>query len=235
MIVRGNSVTCLELWRSMDSAESSAQNASSFDMEVSHIESASYRKKTFKVIALHYELWIFPGLFDDGKSFHSAVETVLRGSDPKEVEVSGKNQGHWESLKNVFKDISDVITVEERISHPYLCYKGVTDCVLSLDGTPCLVEWKTSSTRKDTMDALYDNPLQVAAYIGAVNFDQKFEEKNVQLGMGAVVVAYSTGEPASVLVFDTNLLRKYWTQWLRRLQQYWQLAAAEKTLPRREK
>ncbi|OQV11930.1 putative Mitochondrial genome maintenance exonuclease 1 [Hypsibius exemplaris] len=173
-------------------------------------------------------------IFADGRGFHTAVETVLHGSPVDKVTVPDRNKGHWESLRGVFKDISDVVSVEERVSHPFLCYKGVSDCVISLDGTPSLVEWKTSSTRKDTAKALYDNPIQVAAYLGAVNFDEAFAGRNVQISHGAVVVAYENGDPASVVRFDYNLMRSYWALWLKRLHQYWRLAAIEKALPKRK-
>ncbi|GAU98380.1 hypothetical protein RvY_09535 [Ramazzottius varieornatus] len=173
-------------------------------------------------------------IFSDGKGFHTAVETVLRGTKVNEVAVPKRNEGHWESLKNVFSDLSDVVCIEERVQHPFLCYKGVTDCVASLEGQPCVIEWKTSATKKDTVDALYDNPIQVAAYLGAVNFDENMRSKNVQVPNAAVVVAYSSGEPASVVRFDHNLISSYWAAWLRRLQQYWRLAAMQKSLPQRK-
>lgn len=110
-----------------------------------------------------------------------------------DVAISKRNEGHWHSLKGVFSDLSDVLCVEEKVRHPFLCYKGVTDCVASLEGQPSVIEWKTSATKKETVDALYDNPIQVAAYLGALNFDENLRSRNVQIPNAAVVVAYSSG------------------------------------------
>ena len=43
----------------------------------------------------------------------------------------------------------------------------------------CLVEWKTSKKLKTTLASLYDYPLQVAAYMGAVHADKIY---NTQVG-----------------------------------------------------
>jgi mitochondrial genome maintenance exonuclease 1 len=173
-------------------------------------------------------------MFSDGRGFHTAVESVLKGAQVESVEVPERNEGHWQSLRHVFKDISEVVSVEERIRHPFLCYKGVTDCVISLEGQQSVVEWKTSSTRKDTIEALYDNPIQVAAYLGAINFDENFADRKLQVSNGAVIVAYNSGEPASVVRFDYSLVRPFWALWLKRLQQYWRLASFDKSLPARK-
>ena len=43
---------------------------------------------------------------------------------------------------------------------------GIVDCVAVVGDTVCLVDWKTSEKTKHSLKALYDAPLQLAAYIG---------------------------------------------------------------------
>ena len=40
------------------------------------------------------------------------------------------------------------------------------DCVAVLGKTLSLIDWKTSERAKPTVASLYDNPLQVVAYLG---------------------------------------------------------------------
>lgn len=40
-----------------------------------------------------------------------------------------------------------------------------------------IIDWKKSDKLKTTLDMMFDAPLQVAAYVGAVNFDKCFPYK----------------------------------------------------------
>ena len=44
------------------------------------------------------------------------------------------------------------------------------DCVAVLGKTLSLIDWKTSERAKPTVASLYDNPLQVVAYLGIFYF-----------------------------------------------------------------
>jgi len=41
----------------------------------------------------------------------------------------------------------------------------------------CLIDWKTSKKQKADIRYTYDNPIQLAAYMGAVNFDPSLDLK----------------------------------------------------------
>lgn len=39
---------------------------------------------------------------------------------------------------------------------------------------PILIEWKTSGKPKLSVKSMFDDPLQVVAYLGALNFDGNY-------------------------------------------------------------
>lgn len=43
--------------------------------------------------------------------------------------------------------------------------------------TPVVIEWKKSSRDKSSLQATYDAPIQLAAYMGAVNNDISYDFK----------------------------------------------------------
>jgi len=121
---------------------------------------------------------------------------------------------YWESLQPVLADIEAVHLVETTVFHYDLGYAGKVDCVVNYQGTPCLVDWKTGDRPKGSIERLYDAPLQVAAYCGAVN--HRLQEEGVQVRSARVVVALPN-QAAEVFTFDPETLMGYWEQWQERL------------------
>ncbi|GIX88772.1 hypothetical protein CEXT_517671 [Caerostris extrusa] len=58
----------------------------------------------------------------------------------------------------------------------------------------------------------------VAACIGALNFDQKYQHLATK---GLIVVAYEDGSRASVFLMKENHVLYYWKKWLKHLKLYW--------------
>ncbi|XP_034158939.1 mitochondrial genome maintenance exonuclease 1 isoform X2 [Pangasianodon hypophthalmus] len=81
----------------------------------------------------------------------------------------------------------------------------------------CVIEWKTSEKPKPFLYNTYDNPLQVAAYIGALNSDKNY---NYQVDSGLIVVAYKDGSPAHSHFLKADQVVQYWDKWLFRLEEY---------------
>lgn len=80
-----------------------------------------------------------------------------------------------------------------------------------------MIDWKTSEKPKPSLKNTFDNPLQVAAYIGAINHDASYD---FQVSCGLIVVAYKNGSPAHPHFMDPDLCTQYWNQWLLRLEEY---------------
>ncbi|XP_052770150.1 mitochondrial genome maintenance exonuclease 1-like [Mya arenaria] len=159
-------------------------------------------------------------IFDTGSSLHKAIELRLQGET--EITVSNKSGGHWESVQRALGEVSDVKVIETACVHQDVFYQGKFDCVAKLRDTLCLIEWKTSSKPKPLLSSTYDNPLQVAAYIGAVNRSQLVKQCQVEnITNGALVIAYPSGEPATVHMMSKKQVERYWARWNERLFHYW--------------
>ena len=154
--------------------------------------------------------------FRRGTALHQRIMLQLTGSGqiavPKEIE------NYWKSLSSVFTDVNDVELTEKRVYHPFLCYRGVFDCLAKYKGELVVIDWKTSSKVKSSLSDLYDEPLQTAAYAGAVNFDPSL---SLSITKFAVVIAYESGQPATVHAFNQKVCMEYWNYFLKRLNTYW--------------
>uniref|UniRef100_A0A8C3EFS6 Mitochondrial genome maintenance exonuclease 1 n=1 Tax=Corvus moneduloides TaxID=1196302 RepID=A0A8C3EFS6_CORMO len=161
----------------------------------------------------------FLDLFLQGELFHSALESIFL-SEEKAAKEQGKDDvvaGYLSSVEHVLGDISEVKALESGVQHETLQYLGLVDCVAKYRGRLCVIDWKTSEKPKPFLQNTYDNPLQVAAYIGAINHDANYD---FQVRCGLVVVAYKNGSPAHPHFMDPDLCSQYWSKWLLRLEEY---------------
>lgn len=156
-------------------------------------------------------------VFRRGKNLHKNIQLHLMKKHDSVV-IDNEIEPYWASLSPVLPRVTEPKLLEEMVSHPFLCYKGIVDCVARLDKKLCLIDWKTSSREKPTTDHLYDEPLQVAAYVGALNYDRQmhYQVKNV-----AIVIVYEDGRPADVHKLTGRDLQASWLKWLARLQEFW--------------
>ncbi|NXK56365.1 MGME1 exonuclease, partial [Chauna torquata] len=158
-------------------------------------------------------------LFLQGELFHTALESILLSEEmaTKEQEEDAAISGYLSSVQHVLKDISEVKALESAVQHETLQYLGLVDCVAKYRGQLCVIDWKTSEKLKPSLKNTFDNPLQVAAYIGAINHDANYD---FQVSCGLIVIAYKNGCPAHPHFMDPDLCSQYWNKWLLRLEEY---------------
>ncbi|XP_019488346.1 PREDICTED: mitochondrial genome maintenance exonuclease 1 [Hipposideros armiger] len=156
-------------------------------------------------------------IFLQGKRFHEALESILSPQrNLKEIDEN-LTSGYIESIQHILKDVSGVRALESAVQHETLKYVGLLDCVAEYQGKLCVIDWKTSEKPKPFIRNTFDNPLQVVAYVGAINHDANY---SFQVQCGLIVVAYKDGSPAHPHFMDTKLCSQYWAKWLLRLEEY---------------
>ncbi|XP_071337305.1 mitochondrial genome maintenance exonuclease 1 isoform X3 [Trachinotus anak] len=163
-------------------------------------------------------------LFRQGKLFHSVLEETLtsgttwKDKHPSETpEYPPEVQGYMESVSHILEDVSAVRAIESTVQHDTLNYLGIVDCVARYRGVLCVIDWKTSEKPKPFLSNTYDNPIQVAAYAGALNSDGNYK---YQVDSGLIVVAYKDGSPAHAHQLSSELMLEYWKNWLIRLEEF---------------
>lgn len=165
-------------------------------------------------------------IFSNGSNFHSCIERFLGGTPEEELDLSGANEGYWASIQAVFTDIGEVMSTEKMVQHPQLHYRGKYDCVAKYRDQLCVIDWKTSKRQKADIRHTYDNPIQLAAYMGAVNFDPSF---HLKIENTLLVIAYKDGSPAHIHLIPRQKCVHYWGLWLQRLHIYWHTLATQQT------
>ncbi|XP_037541011.1 mitochondrial genome maintenance exonuclease 1 isoform X2 [Nematolebias whitei] len=163
-------------------------------------------------------------IFRQGKLFHSALEDIFKSGgtwktrDPSETpDYPPEVQGYIQSISHILEDVSAVRAAESTVQHGSLNYLGIVDCVARYRGVLCVIDWKTSEKPKPLLSNTYDNPVQVAAYAGALNSDDNYK---YQVENGLIVVAYKDGSPAHAHQLSSEMMSEYWKTWLMRLEDY---------------
>ncbi|XP_017756597.1 PREDICTED: mitochondrial genome maintenance exonuclease 1-like [Eufriesea mexicana] len=157
----------------------------------------------------------YKGVLNDSKLFHSCIRNVLLDKDIK-IPVNIKSV--YFSVQPILSDIQKVYAVETNITHPTLRYKGSLDCIATYRGEIYVINWKKSGQWKASLATTFDAPIQLAAYIGAINASNKFSFK---IHKGLIVIGYTNGEPASVYELKNGSLQEAWKEWLRRLEEFY--------------
>ena len=151
-----------------------------------------------------------------GTQTHKHIQRYLQGADTTCPEAS---RPYWESIKPVLENIDTVRLIESPVFHYDLSYAGIVDCVASYNGTPCVCEWKTADQPKGSIERLFDYPLQLTAYLAAVN--HFYQDYGIILNHALLVVAIPDRQ-AEVFWFENATIDFYWHEWEKRVKAYWQ-------------
>ena len=151
-----------------------------------------------------------------GSGTHRQIQQYLEG---KPVTCSEAVEPYWQSFQPLLETLEAVRLVEGCVVHNDLGYGGKVDCVATYQGIPCVCEWKTADRPKGSRDRLYDYPLQLAAYCGAVNHTYEAFGLNLTHGLLVVGIAHQAAE---VFWFEPPDLATYWNAWQQRVVDYYQ-------------
>lgn len=150
-----------------------------------------------------------------GTQTHKHIQRYLQGLDTPCPEAG---RPYWQSIEPVLQNIDAVRLIESPVFHYEMSYAGIVDCVASYKGIPCICEWKTADKPKGSVERLYEYPLQLSAYLGAIN--QYYQDYGIKLNHALLVVAIPE-MPAEVFLFEQLAMEDYWQQWLGRVAEYW--------------
>ncbi|KAJ0175988.1 hypothetical protein K1T71_008162 [Dendrolimus kikuchii] len=152
-----------------------------------------------------------------GTKFHNTLKNYF--TQPRtQLRIEKEVEGVWVSVADVLKNISSPKAIESNVVHPVLKYRGIVDAIADYEEKPTLIEWKKSDKPRKSISMTYDNPVQLAAYFGAVCNDLNYKHLNVRDAL--LVIAYTDGSKADVFHLTTDKLREHWAQWLIRLEDY---------------
>lgn len=87
------------------------------------------------------------------------------------------------------------------------------------DDAITVIEWKNSDRHKKSIASTYDAPIQLSAYLAALNATDFQASKSIT--KGTIVVAYNDGQTADMFKLNEKELNRYFKVWLGRLQEYW--------------
>ncbi|CAD1471489.1 unnamed protein product [Heterotrigona itama] len=154
-------------------------------------------------------------ILNDNKLFHSCMQNVL---SCKEIEIPPSVKSAYLSVYPVLCDIQNIHAIEIDVTHPTLQYKGIINCIASYRDHTYVIGWKKSAHRKTSLAASFDTPIEIAAYVGAINAFNKYSFK---INRGLIIIAYTKGEIATIHELKDDALQIAWEEWLNRLEQFY--------------
>jgi len=149
-----------------------------------------------------------------GTKVHSLLEYYLTYRidpviDDKEL------LSYYNTAKPLLDDLEPWL-IESQVVHPKYRYAGTVDYLGTYQGQLVIADWKTSAKPKRN---LYDNPLQLAAYVKAVNYIYAEFDVHIDAAMLFVVTPTVT----QVVKFNETELNYFWHIFLQRLHAFHQL------------
>ena len=148
-----------------------------------------------------------------GKLGRQQIERYFRGENAPCPEPI---RPHWECLLPVLEKINNVRLFEGNVFHFYQGYAGRVNCVANYDYLPCVIQFKFA----DRIKPLYSEPLQLAAYCGALN-RQYGEPYGIRLNHALSIAIAPDG--TDIDFFSPEDVRQYWQQWQERVALFWEL------------
>jgi genome maintenance exonuclease 1 len=145
---------------------------------------------------------------DRGTLLHQLTKSYFLGES---FSCPASIKPYWENLFPILQDIHDVRLIEGNVFHYYEGYAGRVDCVASYHGIPCVIEFKSA----DRIKRLYDEPLQLAAYCGALN-------RQYGASLNHALLITTTPDDVSLTWFDPDEVMDYWHKWQQRVAAFWE-------------
>ncbi|KHJ46067.1 hypothetical protein D918_03730 [Trichuris suis] len=138
-----------------------------------------------------------------GHALHEALtmQYLTLKTPADEVQLSKSAEPYWNSLKPLLPSIEELISREAWVNHSRLCYKGRIDALLKYKNRVVLLELKTSDRLKVNLDSMYDSPLQLVAYAGALNSMPDYPKARITNAI--IIVCYKDSE-ATVFELDVR-------------------------------
>ncbi|PSO79249.1 MAG: hypothetical protein BRC41_19300 [Cyanobacteria bacterium QH_9_48_43] len=157
-----------------------------------------------------------------GSRMHNQIEEYLTGL----IDFDEITEPIAQSVKPILKHIDETWLIEGNIWHPS-GFAGSVDFLGVLDGTPTVIDWKTS--RKPKKRAWIDDYFcQVAAYSAGMN--RVYQEQGVQIKNATVVIAVEGVSEAQIFRVANNELMSYWEWFQERVEEYKKKVAADEVM-----
>lgn len=156
-----------------------------------------------------------------GNALHQFVKEYLQG---KCIATNSLILPYWYSLQPVLEQLSDIQRVEQVVPNYVEGYAGKVDLVARYKGIPHTIELTSADEPKLLVDKLYDKPLQLVAYGGAINRHYGNSLFGCKIKRALIIVALPDKD-AEIFQFEREELIQYWHEWRQRVELFYKAVA----------